>query len=237
MDNISPPDPPDLALVLPRDVFYQLIHTVRGVVAPVSDSPDDIIRRDNDLMAKIAALLPANADEANLAAMYVIASARGIDLARTAQQHARTDPAFALKCDAQSAKHLRQAQTTRALLLRVQAARRKLESDGVAANRAAWTEHCAIALMADALGRTPPAEPPPPEPEPASDEAEPKHDPIAEAELYAVMYRDRAIKIRKHGGMPPDAKFGPPEDWLVQALVTGQSPALRALDQAAAEAK
>ena len=45
----------------------------------------------------------------------------------------------------------------------------KREADYAATEKAAWIEHCAIGLMAQALGRAPPApvaEPPPPVPAP-----------------------------------------------------------------------
>ena len=61
---------------------------------------------------------------------------------------------------------LRQAQGARRLLMSVQAERRKREADNTAAARDAWTEHCAVGLMADALSDEPRpamAEPPPPQ--------------------------------------------------------------------------
>ncbi len=83
--------------------------------------------------------------------------------------------------------------------------------------------------MAEALGRAEPA----PVPEPA-EEATP--DPIAAAEEYAVLYPERAALIRRLGCVPDNASFGPPEDYLVHALVTGRTPALLALDQETAKA-
>ena len=56
-------------------------------------------------------------------------------------------------------------------------------------------------------------------------------DPIKEAEFFAVLYPDRAVAIRRHGGMPPNATFPLPEDDIVHALVTGRTPALLALDR------
>ena len=80
----------------------------------------------------------------------------------------------------------------------------------------------------------PPPEPEPePEPEPAASDGEPTRDPIKEAEFYAAIYARRAVAIRRHGGMPPNATFPPPEDDILHALVTGRTPALLALDQEA----
>jgi len=57
-----------------------------------------------------------------------------------------------------------------------------------------------------------------------------------EAEYYALTYPRRAREIRHHRGLPPNCSFGPPDDELVHAIVTGSSPALRALDGANAAA-
>ena len=59
---------PDLTLQLPRDMYYQLVHTLRGSLPPpVTNSPEDEIRRDNAAISKVASLLPANGEEADLA--------------------------------------------------------------------------------------------------------------------------------------------------------------------------
>ena len=94
--------------------------------------------------------------------------------------------------------------------------------------------------MAEALGRPripPMAEPPRPAPEPApapaAEEQEPRPDPVALAEEYARIYPERARLIRRTGGLPAKLTFGPPEDYLVRALVTATTPALMALDEAA----
>jgi hypothetical protein len=53
---------------------------------------------------------------------------------------------------------------------------------------------------------------------------------VTEVELYAVMYPERAARIRAAGGLPAKLDFGPPEPELVQAIVHGSSPILLALD-------
>ena len=55
-------------------------------------------------------------------------------------------------------------------------------------------------------------------------------DPVAEAEQYAIIYPQRAARIRALGGLPQPLDFGPPAPYLVQAIIAGNSPALRALD-------
>src|SRR4051794_20246133 len=151
------PQQPDLTLLLPRDAYYQLIHRLRTTLPPVSDSPEDIARRDNAAMAQVACLLPANADEADLAAQYVAANAYAMDCLRLATEHRTTDLQKTLQCGAQATTAMRQARGYRSLLMRVQAERRKLEADGAAAERGAWTEHCAVGFMAMALGGPQPA--------------------------------------------------------------------------------
>jgi hypothetical protein len=233
----NPSHPNDLALQLPRDSYYQVIHTLRGALpSPVTDSPEDLIRRDNAAIAQIACVLPANADEANIAAQYVAAQAQALDCLRLAHL-AGMDLALALKFTAQSAGMMRHAGGARRLLMRVQAVRQKRETNSAALDQAAWIEHCAIGLMAEALGRDAPepmAEPPPAEqraPEPLPDD-EPKFDPVAEAEQYAIIYPRRAALIRSLGGLPARCDFGPPSPELLQAIVTGTSPHLIALDAA-----
>jgi hypothetical protein len=227
------PAKPNLTLQLPRDVYHQVIHTLRAALPPITDAPADLVHRDNAAIAMVASLLPANADETNLAAQYAAASAHAIECLRQAQEHRGNLTNF-LKCEARADSMQRQARGFRTLLLRVQAERRKRETDNAATDRAAWTEHCAIGLMADALGRAPltvMVEPPP-----ATDpvrEAEPKADPqadiAAEADFYAAVHPQRAARIRGLGGLPAKLDFGPPSSEIVHAIVTGTSPALQAL--------
>jgi hypothetical protein len=114
--------------------------------------------------------------------------------------------------------------------------RQKIEADNVATDRAAWTEHCAAGLMAQALPGARPAAMAEPPPLPEQPAPEPEADPVAEAEEYAVLYPQRAALIRRLGRVPDNVSFGPPEDRLVRALVTSRTPALLALDREAAEA-
>jgi hypothetical protein len=225
------PEPPDLTLILPLDVYYLVIHTLCGSLPPPPTSaPEDRVRRDNAAIAQVAALLPADADEANLAATYVAANAQAMESLRLAREYPG-DPNVILKCTAQAASMMRQARGTRSLLLRVQAERRKREADNTGTDKAAWIEHCAIGLMADALGRTPPspmAEPPPPCA--PVDETETPFEQLTEADQYAIIYPRRAALIRSLGGLPARCDFGPPEPDLAHAIVSSTSPILRALD-------
>jgi len=239
MDQFAPQ--PDLSLQLPRDMYYQLIHTICGSLPPpVTNSPEDRVRRDNAAIAQIACLLPANADEANIAAQYVAANAQAMDCLRLARGYP-SDEMLALKCTAQSASMMRQARGARSLLMRVQAQREKREADAAALDRANWTEHCAIGLMADALGRDAPApieEPAPPPPAPMPVQAAKLHpDMIIEAEQFALIHPNLTALIRAAGCLPEPVlaalgpAIAPPSPALLHAIVTGISPSLRALDK------
>jgi len=75
MSTDAAPDHPHLACQLPADAYWQLIRTLRLTLPPpLTDSPEDLTRRDHAVIARIAALAPANAAEADLAAQFVAAS-------------------------------------------------------------------------------------------------------------------------------------------------------------------
>ena len=243
MDHHAAPAPADPTLRLTRDANYIAVHTLRGTLpAPEADTPEAIARRDHAAIVQVAAMLPANADEACLAAQCVAARLYGMDCIRQAREFAAAkDPVWERKCGAQGLSALRESRQARALLARLQAAREKREKDPAATDRAAWSEHCSIGLMTDALGEAPaavPAEPPrPPTPEPPAlaaaeppADTEPKRDLAAEAEMYAIMYPRRAKLIRSLGGLPDNPDFGPPDPELVPFIVSGTTPALLAHD-------
>ena len=241
MDHDPAPEPIDLTLQLPRSTYWQLLHMLRGMLPdPEDDTAEALAYRDHAAIAQVAAMLPANADEAFLAAQCVGARLYGMGCIREAPGFARTDPVSQRKCAAQGFSAMRESRQARSLLARLQAAREKREKDPAATDRAAWSEHCTIGLMTDALAGSPaktvpvPVEPqsvpePPPAAEPAADEA-PKRDLAAEAEMYAIMYPRRAKLIRTHGGLPDTIDFGPPDPELVPFIVNGTTPALLSLD-------
>src|SRR5487761_11174 len=145
------PDHPHLADRLPADAYWQLIRMLRLTLPPPpTDSPDDLARRDHAAIARIAALAPANAAEADVAAQFVAASEQWKDCLKLARERAR-EPNVAGKCRAQALSMMRQANSALRLLLRMQEAREKREADHEACDRAAWTEHRAIPLWAEAL--------------------------------------------------------------------------------------
>jgi len=241
MDPKTRPDHPDLSIQLTRDAYYQLVHTLRrNLPPPVTGTLEDHAHRNNAAIAQAAGLLPANAAEAHLAGQFVAANAQAMECLRLARDPVMPLPRV-LQCSAQSASMMRQSQGALRMLLSLQAARHKIEANAAALERAAWTEHCAAGLMAQALTGAPlapedlPPPPPPPAPAPEPEPpAEPVPDPAAEAEAYALNYPRRAALIRQLGRLPDNPSFGPPEDYLVRALVTGRTPALLALDAASA---
>ncbi|HEY6440345.1 MAG TPA: hypothetical protein VIY55_10015 [Acetobacteraceae bacterium] len=105
-------------------------------------------------------MLPSNSEEAHIAARSVGLAIYAMDCLRQARD---------CRGNAQAVSTERKAQSARTLLLRLQAERRKREADNATADKAAWPEHCAIGLMADALGHASPGptpKPPPPAPPP-----------------------------------------------------------------------
>jgi hypothetical protein len=210
----APTAPEQYAIVphLPPDVCDQLVYTLRAVLpAPVSNTPEDAARRDNAAIAHIACLLPANAEETDIAAQYVVAKAQAMDCLRLARAYPN-DTAHALKCTAQAASMMRQARSWRSLLTRIQADRQKAGKQPAAAE------------PADAVPSLSP---------------EPKHatasqsSPIVEAERYALQHRKRAELIRRLGGLPQKLNFGPISSEVVRAIATADTPILRSLDKAA----
>jgi hypothetical protein len=118
MDQYTPQ--PDLSLQLPRDMYYQVIHTLCGSLPPpVSASPEDRTRRDNAAIAQslppgltrwsracfppmpTRPTLPRSMHAAGLDPV-VAASAQALDSMRQARENP-SDAARALQCIAQSA--------------------------------------------------------------------------------------------------------------------------------------
>ena len=211
MDEPLTPTPAD---TLPSSIYLELAYALRkNLPAPATDSPEDAARRERAAIGHAASLLPATSDEANLAALYVAASAQALDCVRLGRLYPN-DPAVVLKCAAQCGSMMRQARAFRTALDRAQTERRKRG----AVPDAEATGQQALALVADALAQAPPPEPRQPSP-------------IAEAERYALQHRKRAVLIRRLGHLPP--KFGWLAPEVAHAVATGTTPILRSLDQAA----
>src|SRR3974390_949704 len=99
MDHDPAPEPTDLTLQLPRSTYWQLLHMLRRMLPdPEDDTPEALVFRDHAAIAQVAAMLPANADEAFLAAQCVGARLYGMGCIREARGFARTDPVSQRKC-------------------------------------------------------------------------------------------------------------------------------------------
>ena len=234
---------PDPAIRRAALTYRHIYFTLTACLPPPRDnSPEALHERNEAAVAAAASLCPVTAAEAILAAQSVAAAAHAQECLRAAN-----DPAMplvmALKCTAQAGSMMRQSQSAIRSLQQMQAIRIKRDSDETAAAAAAMAEHIAASSMTTRL--SPPAapepvDPPPSEPEqppapklaapkpPRSEPAEPPQ--RSDAEIYAILHPRRAALIRRHGGVPPDATFGPPDEDLVRALLESRSPVVLAVD-------
>jgi hypothetical protein len=163
----SPADP---FQQLPKAVYRTIIADLYADIPPPHlTDPELIAERVHAAIAEIASMCPVNAEEVRIAARVVTADTQARDCIR----HARAlsnDPTPAMKCQAQTSHLMRTANAARALLLRVQTARRKRDSVQAAREQDAWTTHAAEGLLLAADGHAPvaPPEPEPPPPPPAT---------------------------------------------------------------------
>jgi hypothetical protein len=197
---------------------------------PRIDTPETRARRADTAMEAVIALHPGDACEALLAAQIIGADAHAKDSLREAVEP-QTQPEDVRRCRAQAVAMMRSMQSGLRMLKRDQAVREKLEAamHPATMGRAGWWFcDASVPEAAPAEGEPPPPDAAPPAAAPAVAVA-PEHA-IADAELYAAMYPERAASIRAYGGLPPNIDYGPPEPELVDTLVNGTSTILRALD-------
>ena len=151
--EVSPDPSSDAAHRLPRDVYLEIMRILR-VALPFPRTGEgtepDLARRNRAAMAAVAGLRPQSPAEGRLAAQFVAADAWAMDCLRQAEEKWR-EPRLADKCRAQAMGMMREGKSAMRVLLRVQAARREVEKDEAEAGRAAWAEHCALAMMEAAL--------------------------------------------------------------------------------------
>ena len=207
---------------LPPSIAHEVFATLCGSLPPpVTDTPEHRAARYDKAMASVAALHPADSLEADLAAQIVAANAHAMECLRLAGQPGQ-DPEAARRCRAQASTMMRHMQSGLRALQRIQAKREKAEAEMHPATmeRAGyWFRDVSVPAPAPALGEGR-------GPTPAQAAPEPN---LTDAEQYAVIYPDRAAAIRAHRGLPPRLDFGPPAPEIVEALVNGTSPILRAL--------
>jgi hypothetical protein len=151
-------------LQLQHSIDDLLARTLRAMLPPPDDdTPEAWTERDRVAIAKAGGMIPGNPEEADLAARSIACGAHADDcLRRAAENLGDLDRTGKLR--AQAASMGREARSYRAMLLRVQAARRNREADDKIRDGDAWTEHCFVGLMTQALERLPPGAPPPARP-------------------------------------------------------------------------
>ncbi len=138
METFAPSHP---TTNLSPNVYFQLVHTLTTLLPPPLDgSPGALHARNNTAIAKVASMYPVNANEADLAARSVVAGAQADDVMRLIRENAH-DLALTARLHAQYASMARTSTAAQAMLIRVQAVRRKREAIKGATDEDAWTRH------------------------------------------------------------------------------------------------
>src|ERR1700704_6344162 len=139
--------PPHRDTDLSTDLYCQLVYPLTGPPPPPLDaSPGALRARNHAAIAKVAALLPVNANEADPAAQCIAARAQAEEMLRLLRQHAG-DIGLVLRLNAQYGSMVRTLLSVHGRLMRVQALRHKREAIDGAANQDAWTQHVAERCM------------------------------------------------------------------------------------------
>ena len=138
---------PTQTIDLATPLYYQLVYTLTDLLPPpLDDSPEALRARDHAAIAKVAALLPVNANEADLAAQCIAARAQAEEMLRLLRQHA-DDIQLVMRLNAQYGSMVRTSLSAHARLMRVQAVRHKREAIDSTATQDAWTLHIAERSM------------------------------------------------------------------------------------------
>ncbi len=220
MDNIAQTD-----LALPFHAYYQLFHTLAAILPPpVDDTPEALSARTHAAMDKVAAMLPTNANEADLAAQCVAMRAQAEHVLRRLRKH-EGDITAEMKLNAQYNAMVRTSLAVLGRLQRTQAIRHKREANDATLKADEWMQHVVARSMQQAMDAgpapaalagqaAPAAEPPAPASEPAP-VAPPPTPALAEAPS-------------------PAAEAAPALPAPMSALVTAGLPAPATPEQAAA---
>jgi len=144
----SPPLP---AINLFTHLYYQVAYTLMSLLPPpLDDSPAALRTRNHAAIAKVAALLPVNANEADLAAQCIAARAQAEEMLRLMRQNA-DDIGLVIQMNAQYGSMPRTSLSMHARLMRMQALRQKREAIDSAATEDAWALHVAEQAMLEVL--------------------------------------------------------------------------------------
>jgi hypothetical protein len=198
-----------------REAYLHLVYELNRGLPPIDGPPELEAQRTTAMIERIASLCPVNQAEATYAAQAFITDAQATACMRLANDPS-IELAMRVRCMAQAAAMTRQSQAATRTLLRLQEAREKRDSNPKSADTVAWVQHIATSHMTD--DRVPPE--PHDEPEPY-EEPVPEEDLRAEVAHYEAIYPERAALIRRHGGVPHNVTFGPPEPHIVEALLAG----------------
>ena len=140
---------------LPAQACRHLMHTLIALLPPpIEDTPEATLTRNHAAIARMAALAPVNADEAELAAQCVAARAQAEDLLRLIRLH-DSDINIVIKLNAQYAAMVRASLSAHNRLLRTQQQRRKRETTHSAADHDESTRHAAAQAMLGVLATAP----------------------------------------------------------------------------------
>ena len=138
------PQPPNPPLDLPAQAYRHLVHTLLALLPPpIEDTPEATLTRNRAAIARIAALAPVNADEAELAAQCVAARVHADDIN------------LVIRLNAQYAAMIRASLSAHNCLLREQQQRRKRETTQGAADQDEWTRHIAAQAMLSEIPSAP----------------------------------------------------------------------------------
>ena len=220
----SIPNVPDR---LAREIYAELC----GALPPPSpDTPDARAIRDERAMAAVAALIPENHFEAELAALIVAKAFHAKHALRDASRPNLTVDALNNYRN-QASRIDRDSQSGVRNLLRVQAVRYKAEDAArpAAMERAGYWSKDSLEMAGRPLPLL--------APQPADDAPPPpaSHPPRVRADgpgqTSAALYPQRAALIRAFGGLPPNINFGAPEPDLVAAIVASTGPIMLALEE------
>jgi hypothetical protein len=144
METLPPPHP---AVDLSTHLYRQLVYTLTDLLPPPLDDSSKALRARNlAAIAKVAALLPVNANEIDLAAQCIAARAQAEDVLRLVRQNAG-DIGLVMRLNAQYGSMVRTSLAVHGRLMRVQAVRQKREAIDGAAAEDAWTAHVAERSM------------------------------------------------------------------------------------------
>jgi len=136
---------------LSTHLYYQLVYTLTSLLPPpLDDSPEALRTRNHAAIAKVAALLPVNANEADLAAQCIAARAQAEEMLRLIRQHAGHIE-LVMRLNAQYGSMVRTSLSVHGRLMRMQALRQKRQAIGGAANEDAWALHVAERSMLEVV--------------------------------------------------------------------------------------